>query len=86
MELLAQGGRLVYYGADKGFVLEFIGKPGVRSAHEAFKKNNLQPGEGILVYYGAEADEEGIDPLALDVIKEAILYKARVVVLANKVE
>ncbi|MBI1869808.1 MAG: SDR family NAD(P)-dependent oxidoreductase [Chlamydiae bacterium] len=86
VELLAEGGKLVYYGADKGFTLSFRGKLSHRSADAAFKKNKLQPGEGVLIYYGAEADEEGIDEVGLEAIKAAISKKARVVVLTRTVQ
>lgn len=86
VELLAPGGKLVYYGADKGFSLTFRGKPGTRTAEEAFKKNKLQPGEGVLVYYGASANAEGLDEAAIDAISAAITRKGRVVVLTNTVE
>jgi len=78
VELLAPGGRLVFYGATSGYTLAFLGKPGAASAREMLRRADLRPAHGVLIYRGAGAH----DAVADDAITAALATGARVVVAA----
>src|SRR6185503_14566855 len=50
IDLLAPGGRLVFYGATSGYTLTFLGKPGQASARDMLGRVDLRPNEAVLVY------------------------------------
>ncbi|HXH84682.1 MAG TPA: AMP-binding protein, partial [Candidatus Tectomicrobia bacterium] len=53
VDLLGDGGRLVFYGATSGYTLTFLGKPGAAPPAAMLRRAGLRPGHGVLVYYGA---------------------------------
>ena len=61
VQILAPGGRLVFYGATSGYTLTFLGKPGAATAATMLARAELRPGEGVLVYHDAEGDDDTID-------------------------
>ncbi len=81
IDLLAPGGRLVFYGATSGYTLAFLGKPGAASAAEMLRAVDLRPNEAVLVYYGAGADVE--DRVGADAIGAALGAGARVVAVVR---
>jgi enoyl-CoA hydratase/carnithine racemase/NADPH:quinone reductase-like Zn-dependent oxidoreductase len=79
VDLLAPGGRLVFYGATSGYTLTFLGKPGSANAREMLARADLRPNAGVLIYYrGAPG---GDDRVAGDAIAAALAAGARVVVV-----
>jgi len=80
IELLAPGGRLVFYGATSGYTLAFLGKPGAAPAVEMFRRAGLRPMHGVLIHYGSGAAG---DAAGDDAIATALAAGARVVVAAR---
>ena len=74
IDLLGPGGRLVFYGATTGYTLAFLGKPGSGSAREMYRRADLRPHEGVVVYR-----VDLVDPVADDAIEVALATGARVV-------
>ncbi len=85
VDLLGPGGRLVFYGATSGYTLTFLGKPGAAPAAEMFRRADLRPGEGVLVYWG-DASGHAVDPVAGEAVAAALGAGARVVVAARRDE
>jgi len=79
VDLLGPGGRLVFYGATSGYTLTFLGKAGAAPAAEMFRRADLRPREGVLVYWGLE-DGADDDPVAAGATAAALAAGARVVV------
>jgi hypothetical protein len=79
VDLLGPGGRLVFYGATSGYTLTFLGKAGAAPAAEMFRRADLRPREGVLVYWGFE-DGADDDPVAAGATAAALAAGARVVV------
>jgi len=79
VDLLAPGGRLVFYGATSGYTLAFLGKPGKASAQEMLRRAGLRPNHGVLVHAGGENDA-----VAREAIEAALRAGARVVAVARK--
>lgn len=77
VDLLAPGGRIVFYGATSGYTLAFLGKPGSARARELLRRADLRPSEAVLVYYGHGAELE--DAVGAEAIGAAIEAGARVV-------
>ncbi|MBC7505138.1 MAG: AMP-binding protein, partial [Sandarakinorhabdus sp.] len=81
-QLLADGGRLAFYGASSGYHLSFMGKPGASTAEAMLQKAGARGGEAVLIFYGpnsvALADETG-----LEMIEAARGIGARTVVVTN---
>ena len=81
-QLLADGGKLAFYGASSGYHLGFMGKPGASTAEAMLQKAGARGGEAILIFYGpnsaALADETG-----LEMIEAARGIGARTVVVTN---
>jgi len=75
VDLLAPGGRLVFYGATSGYTLAFLGKPGAAPAADMLRRAGLRPMQGVLIYHGAGDDRVGDDAIAT-----ALAAGARVVV------
>jgi acrylyl-CoA reductase (NADPH)/3-hydroxypropionyl-CoA dehydratase/3-hydroxypropionyl-CoA synthetase len=81
VDLLAPGGRLVFYGATSGYTLAFLGKPGAAGAAEMLRRVDLRPNEGVLVYYGTAAD--AADEVGSEAIAAALAAGARVVAVTR---
>ena len=81
VDLLAPGGRLVFYGATSGYTLTFLGKPGSASAREMLARAELRANAGVLIYYSGAA--AGDDPAGADAIAAALDAGARVVVVTR---
>ena len=81
-QLLAEGGKMAFYGASSGYHLSFMGKPGASTAEAMLQKAGARGGEAILIFYGpnstALADETG-----LEMIEAARGIGARTVVVTN---
>ncbi|KAB7648919.1 AMP-binding protein [Polymorphobacter fuscus] len=81
-QLLAEGGKLAFYGASSGYHLGFMGKPGASTAEAMLQKAGARGGEAILIFYGpnstALADETG-----LEMIEAARGIGARTVVVTT---
>ncbi len=97
VQALEPGGRLAFFGAFGGYCLRFLGKgpeAGRATPEEMFTRAGLRPGMGVLVHYGAgetpgagEAADAGTagadDAVALQAIRAALAFGARVVALTN---
>jgi enoyl-CoA hydratase/carnithine racemase/NADPH:quinone reductase-like Zn-dependent oxidoreductase len=81
VDLLGPGGRLVFYGATSGYTLTFLGKPGAASAADMYRRADLRPNDGVLVYYGGAP---GADAVGDDAIASAVERGARVVVAVGQ--
>jgi len=81
-QLLAEGGRLAFYGASSGYHFSFMGKPGEVRPEEIMERAGLRGGESVLLYYGPKsrslADEKG-----LEMIEAARLFKVRMVIVTT---
>src|SRR6185436_19925427 len=49
VDLLAEGGRVVFYGATSGYTLTFLGKPGAATPATMLDRAGVRPGHGVLV-------------------------------------
>lgn len=78
VDLLAPGGRIVFYGATSGYTLTFLGKAGTMDAAGMLRRADLRPDEGVLVYCGA-----GADPVGDEAIAAALRSGARVVAVTE---
>jgi acrylyl-CoA reductase (NADPH)/3-hydroxypropionyl-CoA dehydratase/3-hydroxypropionyl-CoA synthetase len=78
VDLLAPGGRLVFYGATSGYTLTFVGRPGAASAAEMLRRADVRPDDGVLIYYGLHGGLD--DPIGAEAIRVALAARARVVV------
>jgi acrylyl-CoA reductase (NADPH)/3-hydroxypropionyl-CoA dehydratase/3-hydroxypropionyl-CoA synthetase len=81
VDLLAPGGRLVFYGATSGYTLTLLGKPGSANAREMLARAGLRPHAAVLVYYDGATG--GDDPVGGDAIAAALAAGARVVVVTR---
>lgn len=81
-QLLAEGGKLAFYGASSGYHFSFMGKPGAASPEDMLARAELRGGESVLLYYGAGSTKLA-DPKGLEMIEAARLFKARIAVVAN---
>ncbi|WP_420392142.1 AMP-binding protein [Acuticoccus sp.] len=81
-QLLAEGGRLAFYGASSGYHFSFMGKPGSAKPQEMLERAGLTGGESVLLYYGP-GTRELADPAGLEMIEAARLAKARTVVVTS---
>ncbi|MFW5633362.1 MAG: AMP-binding protein [Erythrobacter sp.] len=81
-QLLAEGGRLAFYGASSGYHFSFMGKRGEVRPEEIMERASLRGGESVLLYYGPKtrslADEKG-----LEMIEAARLFKVRMVIVTT---
>lgn len=83
-QLLAEGGRLAFFGASTGHELAFVGKGGGRSPGEMFDRTDLRPGQGVMVWYGTPEDTTGAtDETGEDAIRAALGRQARVAVVTE---
>jgi acrylyl-CoA reductase (NADPH)/3-hydroxypropionyl-CoA dehydratase/3-hydroxypropionyl-CoA synthetase len=81
IDLLAPGGRLVFYGATSGYTLAFLGKPGEATAGEMLRRVDLRPNEAVLVYCGVAGGIE--DRVGAEAISAALRAGARVVAVTR---
>jgi enoyl-CoA hydratase/carnithine racemase/NADPH:quinone reductase-like Zn-dependent oxidoreductase len=77
IDLLGPGGRFVFYGATSGYTMTFLGKAGAASAPEMYRRADVRPQAGVLVYYGTEDGLE--DAVGAEAITAAVRAGARVV-------
>ena len=78
-QLLAEGGKLAFYGASSGYHFSFMGKPGSASPEEMLQRAALRGGEAALIYYGPRSTEL-LDETGLEMIEAARRFNARSVV------
>lgn len=81
VDLLAPGGRVVFYGATSGYTLTFLGRPGGAGAGEMLRRVDLRPNESVLVYYGHGDALE--DEVGAEAIGAAVRAGARVVAVTR---
>jgi len=81
-QLLAEGGKLAFYGASSGYHLSFMGKAGGADPATMLSRAGARGGEAVLIFYGpgttALADETG-----LEMIEAARAIGARIVVVTS---
>lgn len=81
-QLLAEGGRLAFYGASSGYHFSFMGKPGEARPEDMLARAQLRGGESVLLYYGP-GTRELADEKGLEMIEAARLMKARMVIVTT---
>ena len=81
-QLLAEGGRLAFYGASSGYHFSFMGKSGSASPQEMLARANLRGGESVLLYYGPGTHDLA-DEAGLEMIEAARIFKARMVIVTT---
>src|SRR5687768_2979233 len=81
IDLLAPGGRFVFYGATSGYTMTLLGKPGSARAGEMYRRAGLRPHDAVLVYYGLAGGLE--DQVGTDAISAAVHAGARVVAVTR---
>lgn len=81
-QLLEKGGTLAFYGASSGYHFTFMGKDGSSTPSEMLQAVGLSGGESVLVYYGPGSDELS-DPVGLEMIEAARVFKARLVIVTT---
>jgi acrylyl-CoA reductase (NADPH)/3-hydroxypropionyl-CoA dehydratase/3-hydroxypropionyl-CoA synthetase len=80
-QLLADGGTLTFYGASSGYHFTFVGKRGSAAPEAMLRTARLRAGEGVLVYYGPGADDDGlVDAAGLALVEAARAAGARVAI------
>jgi len=84
-QLLGDGGVLTFYGASSGYRFSFMGKPGAEKTATMFARAGLRAGRSLLVVYGPGAEDEIVDPVAIEAIEVGAALGARVAVLADTV-
>lgn len=80
-QLLAENGKLAFYGASSGYHFSFMGKPGAARPEDMLRRAALRGGEAVLLYYGA-GSKSLLDEIGLEMIEAARRFKARIVVVA----
>jgi acrylyl-CoA reductase (NADPH)/3-hydroxypropionyl-CoA dehydratase/3-hydroxypropionyl-CoA synthetase len=78
-QLLAEGGRLAFYGASSGYHFTFMGKAGHASPETMLREASLRGGESVLIYYGPRSTAL-IDEHGLELIEAARQFNTRTVV------
>ncbi len=78
-QLLAEGGRLTFYGASSGYHFTFMGKAGSATPEAMLHRAGARGGEAILAFYGP-ATMALVDPTGLEIIEAARLIGARIVI------
>jgi acrylyl-CoA reductase (NADPH)/3-hydroxypropionyl-CoA dehydratase/3-hydroxypropionyl-CoA synthetase len=81
-QLLADGGKLAFYGASSGYHLSFMGKPGASTPEVMLQKAGARGGEAVLIFYGPNTAALA-DPTGLEMIEAARGIGARTVVVTN---
>lgn len=78
-QLLAEGGKLTFYGATSGYWFSFVGKAGRASPESMLERAELAAGEAVLLYYGVDSAEL-LDATGLEAIEAVRAAGARLVV------
>ncbi len=78
-QLLAEGGRLAFYGASSGYHFSFMGKTGAASPEAMLRKAGARGGESLLVYYGP-GSRELLDATGIEMIEAGRRFLLRMVV------
>jgi len=84
-QLLGDGGVLTFFGATSGYRFSFMGKPGREKADTMLARAGLRAGKSLLVIYGPGAEDEIVDPAAIEAIEVGCARGARVAVLTDTV-
>jgi acrylyl-CoA reductase (NADPH)/3-hydroxypropionyl-CoA dehydratase/3-hydroxypropionyl-CoA synthetase len=84
-QLLGDGGVLTFFGATSGYRFSFMGKPGGEKADTMLARAGLRAGKSLLVIYGPGAEDDIVDPAAIEAIEVGCARGARVAVLADTV-
>jgi len=84
-QLLGDGGVLTFFGATSGYRFSFMGKPGSEKADAMLGRAGLRAGKSLLVIYGPGAEDEIVDPIAIEAIEAGCARGARVAVLTDTV-
>ncbi|WP_448581963.1 AMP-binding protein [Thermaurantiacus sp.] len=78
-QLLAEGGKLAFYGASSGYHFSFMGKAGTASPEEMLRRAEARGGEALLIYYGTPAGAL-LDETGLQMIEAARRFALKTVV------
>jgi acrylyl-CoA reductase (NADPH)/3-hydroxypropionyl-CoA dehydratase/3-hydroxypropionyl-CoA synthetase len=78
-QLLAEGGKLTFYGATSGYWFSFVGKAGSATPESMLERAELAAGEAVLLYYGVRSAEL-LDATGLEAIEAVRAAGARLVV------
>jgi len=81
-QLLAEQGKLAFYGASSGYHFGFMGKPGSARPEEMLRRAALRGGESVLLYYGP-GSRALLDETGLEMIEAARRFKARTMVVSS---
>ena len=81
-QLLAEGGRLAFYGASSGYHFSFMGHAGSADPPAMLRQAALQGGESVLVYYGP-GSRDLLDETGLAIIEAARAFRAKTVVVTT---
>lgn len=81
-QLLAENGKLAFYGASSGYHFSFMGKRGNARPEEMLRRAALRGGEAVLLYYGPRS-KELLDETGLEMIEAARRFKARTVIVTS---
>ncbi len=81
-QLLADGGKLAFYGASSGYHLSFMGKAGAASPEAMLRRAKLRGGEAVLIFYGPNSRALA-DTTGLEMIEAARAVGARTVVVTT---
>jgi len=84
-QLLGDGGVLTFFGATSGYRFSFMGKPGRENPDAMLARAGLRAGKSLLVIYGPGAEDEIVDPVAIEAIEVGCARGARVAVLTDTV-
>jgi len=84
-QLLGDQGVLTFFGATSGYRFSFMGKPGSAKADTMLARAGLRAGKSLLVIYGPGAEDEIVDPVAIEAIEAGCARGARVAVLTDSV-
>ena len=84
-QILGAGGVLTFFGATSGYRFSFMGKPGTEKADTMLARAGLRAGKSLLVIYGPGAEDEIVDPVAIEAIEVGCARGARVAVLTDTV-
>ena len=84
-QLLGDQGVLTFFGATSGYRFSFMGKPGTEKADTMLGRAGLRAGKSLLVIYGPGAEDEIVDPVAIEAIEAGCARGARVAVLTDSV-
>ena len=82
-QLLGEGGVLTFFGATSGYRFSFMGKRGSEKADTMLARAGLRAGKSLLVIYGPGAEDDIVDPVAIEAIEVGCARGARVAVLTD---